>query len=90
MPARKKRRAVFKRGSAKKKGVGHRKLDVNTGSGHVHALSAGVGAKRNGHHLARKASAHEISRTVGLSSSQLSRAESLIARLEKQGRIEKF
>jgi hypothetical protein len=89
MAARKKPRAAFKRGSAKKKGATYRKPVVSAASGHVYAFSSS-GVKRNGHHLARKASAHEISKTLGLSSSQLSRARSLIARLEKQGRIEKF
>jgi hypothetical protein len=89
MATRKKPRAAFKRGSAKKKGAPHGKLVVGAASGHVYGFSS-RGAKRNGHHLARKASAHEISKTLGLSSSQLSRARSLIALLEKQGRIERL
>ena len=89
MAARKKSHAAFKRGSTKKKGVPRRKLAVSVGSGRVYAFS-NSGPKQNGHHLATKASAHEISKTLGLSSSQLSRARSLIALLEKQGRIERL
>ena len=87
MAAGKKRSASFKRGAPKKKRSGHGGLA--TTYGHVFVVGSS-GAKRNSYQFARKASAREISQTLGLSSRQLSRAKSLIARLEAQGRIAKF
>jgi hypothetical protein len=91
-----KRGSAAKGSSAAKRGSGSfsllrsgkDKYLVHRENGRVYVLSS-TGAKKRTRHVAKKASAHEITKRIGLSSHQLISAKSLLARLERQGRIDK-
>ena len=57
--------------------------------GHVYVV-AGPGERPRQVHVAKKATAREISRSIGLSNRQLSGARSLLATLERAGLIRKL
>jgi hypothetical protein len=57
--------------------------------GHVYMISGAKNGSRRVH-VAKKASAREIGRSIGLSSRQLDDAKSLVNTLERAGLIRKF
>jgi len=60
-----------------------------TSEGHVYVIAGPKDTERRVH-VAKKATAREISRSIGLSGRQLSGARSLLQRLERAGLIRKL
>ena len=68
---------------------GKRAGGMKPSDGHVYVI-AGPGDTERRVHVAKKATAREISRSIGLSNRQLSGARSLLQTLERAGLIRKL
>lgn len=99
---RKNTKSGSKRGATKKKvgrkpasksayGLTRRKRAhvIGSSDGHVYIV-AGPGDRPRQVHVAKKGTARDISRSIGLSTRQLSGARSLLDRLERAGLIRKI